>query len=117
MALCDAEAVLADLKRVIAAKPHHGSRDLAVALVELEAKHHLAEGPIERALRVYGVRLSEDLRAAARDEQVNDNGGSSADAVPAHPGHRQTTHDQEVDHDGSINGSTGPQEPRRTVRA
>lgn len=57
----DWEAVLQDLKIHLESKDSHGRRELHTKIGELEAKHSLKEGVLERALRTTGNRLSEDL--------------------------------------------------------
>jgi hypothetical protein len=57
--LVDTERVLLDLKRHLATKPHHGQRELALVIAELEAKHQIEEGLPERALRLYGMEFFE----------------------------------------------------------
>jgi hypothetical protein len=101
MALVDFERVLLELEREIQSKPHHGSRELALKLAELRARHTIHETLPEEMLRLYGVQLSEDLRAAARDKLPDLQRGSPALAEGAEPGHR---HDRLGGHDGPRNG-------------
>lgn len=76
--LTDYAAVVRDLKVHLESKDSHGRRELHTVIGELEAKHSLKEGTIERALRVYGANLSDELINAGKSSN-----GRSADGVAA----------------------------------
>lgn len=59
--LIDNEAVVQDLKAVLQEKDSWGRRELLTKIGELEAKYRISEGTIERALRVTGNRISDEL--------------------------------------------------------
>lgn len=74
MALVDYEAVVLDLEAEVAAKNSHGQRDLLRKIAELRQEHRVTEGLPERALRLYGAELGEDietLRSSGSDKQPN----------------------------------------------
>ncbi len=101
MALVDFERAWVELEAFVTSKPHHGSKDLALAMMGIKARCQEAEDMAERAFRIYGVQLHEDLRAAARQESVvplpqrerpqHSVRGSSAGAEPGVPAHVTTT--------------------------
>lgn len=64
--LVDYEAVLLDLKRHLATKPHHGQRELAVVIAQLEVKNRVEEGMPDRALRLYGLEFFEEAITSSR---------------------------------------------------
>lgn len=105
MTLVDNERVLLELEKLIQSKPHHGSRDLAMAIVELRARHTIDESLPEEMLRLYGVQLSDDLRASARDKLPDSAGGSPADVAAAAPDGRSIQTTEEVS-SGSRNEGT-----------
>lgn len=91
--LVDFEAVLLDLKRAILAKNSHGQRDLLAVISRLEVEHQLDEGTPERALRLYGVVLSDDLLRPALDGLRVDY-GDGHDTDPARvPGNERPQED------------------------
>lgn len=59
--LADHERVIRDLKIHLQSKDSHGRRELLTKIGELEAQHSIDEGTLERALRVSGNKLSEEL--------------------------------------------------------
>lgn len=63
----DSERVLQDLKVFLQSKDSHGRRELLQTIGELEARHTLSEGLPERALRLHGAILSEELKAHGSD--------------------------------------------------
>jgi hypothetical protein len=65
--LTDHERVLADLKVHLQSKDSHGRRELLTTIGELEAKHQVDEGVLERAFRVRGNKLSADLLRDGRE--------------------------------------------------
>jgi hypothetical protein len=80
--LIDHERVLLDLKRSIAAKSHHGQRDLLAEIARLEVENVVEEGVPERALRLYGVALSSDLiRPSSLEPRVALADGHNGDAL------------------------------------
>lgn len=80
----DWEAVVADLKRQLQTKDSHGRRELLTRLGELEAKHRLDEGLVERALRVSGAKLSEELIKQGRAPDGDLAAGAVANGAKAH---------------------------------
>lgn len=110
MALVDFEAVVVQMTAVIASKPHHGRRELSESLALAIAANTHDESLPELALRAYGVTLHEDLRRAARQEDVAAPAATQPRGIPSDherdsvarvdavtPAHRN-----EGDHDGSI---------------
>lgn len=80
--LIDHERVLLDLKRIIAAKSHHGQRDLLAEISRLEVENVVEEGVPERALRLFGVVLSDDLlRPPSQEPRVAPVDGHNGDAL------------------------------------
>ena len=65
--LTDHERVLADLKAHLLNKDSHGRRELLTKIGELEAQHQVDEGVLERAFRVRGNKLTEELLRDGRD--------------------------------------------------
>lgn len=59
--LVDHERAWLALKALIADKGSHGRDTLLAEMSKLEVQHTLEEGLLERALRLYGVALSDDL--------------------------------------------------------
>jgi hypothetical protein len=93
----DWQAAWEELSAHVAGRPHHGSRDLALTMLEIQARHAFAEEYLPRTLRLYGLGLQEDLRAAARQEPVNQRdtpfdarGGSAAADATGAPALRTT---------------------------
>lgn len=80
--LVDFEAVLLGLKQEILSKKSHGQRDLLAAISRLEVEHRLEEGTPERALRLFGVVLSDDLLRPALSEARAPR-GDGHDTAPA----------------------------------
>lgn len=62
--LVDSERVLLELEDFFISKNSFGSRELLRKLVELKSECRITEGVPEKALRLYGVLLSEDLISA-----------------------------------------------------
>lgn len=88
-----------------------GTNALFALMKRLEVEHSFDEEVAARAMRRYGVLLGEDLRAAARGENVVPAGSEpSGDDGAAPPGPTVTAPDhdkgQEIHH-GSIDGSPG----------
>lgn len=110
MALTDYERAWQKLEAYVTTKPAHGHRELVHAMTRFKAECAEDESFPERAFRLYGVQLHEDLRRSARDDlrdpPVNNEGGSPAFAVPAMPAHR---HNDRGGHDASN------QDPCRTT--
>lgn len=113
MALVDYERAWGQLAALISGKPHHGARDLALEMARLVAVNSVEESLPERALRLYGWQLHEDLRAAARQESVAEanqdtpvlgGDGSSFPVVPVGPDHRSMTN-------GGLGGFTNGSTP------
>lgn len=75
--LTDHERVLLKLKAHVASKKSHGQRDLLATIAALEAECAVEEGLPEKALRLFGNRLSEDL---LRQEQPQAAGNGAAGA-------------------------------------
>lgn len=93
----DWQAAWEELSAHVAGRPHHGSRDLALAMLEIQARNSFVEEHLPHTMRLYGVMMQEDLRAAARQEPVNrqDNsfdsdGGSSSVVAMSAPALRTT---------------------------
>lgn len=94
MALYDLERAWALLEEYVAAKPSHGSRDLALEMARIKATCAEDESAPERALRLYGVQLHEDLRASARGATIPDPPPTQPERsahgpMAVAPGHRQ----------------------------
>jgi hypothetical protein len=80
--LVDHEAAWLALKAAVAQKSHHGQRDLLAEMARLEVAHALVEGLPEKALRLYGVDLSEDLlRPSSRVGRVLPSDGRNGRAL------------------------------------
>lgn len=90
MALTDYERAWTELESYVASRPNHGQRGLALKMMELKAQNALDESLVERMLRMFGVRISKDLRASARDYPSDHGGDSFAGAMAVEPGHRPT---------------------------
>lgn len=98
-----------ELERFAASKPYHGSKDLALKLLELKAQHHVEDHHLAHTFIAYGVRLQEDLLAAARgetqttrDNPSNGSGDSLSGTARGEPAHRIP---------GGNDGSIRPQHP------
>lgn len=106
VALFDLERAWAELEAYVASKPSHGARDLLLRMAEVKASCAEGESLPERAFRLYGVQLHEDLRASARDAQEDPDPPSSPsrrsspERMAALPGHRSLMA-EEVDDDSS----------------
>lgn len=59
--LVDYERVVLAIKREVASKKSHGGAALLAAIAQFEVDCIVEEGLPERALRLYGVALSDDL--------------------------------------------------------
>jgi hypothetical protein len=81
--LVDYEAVLQDLRIHLETKDSHGRRELHTVLGELEAKHAIREGVTERALRIAGAKLSDELMHYGQDSTREDADGIPADELTA----------------------------------
>jgi len=68
--LVDFERAWLDLKAELDGKQGIGVDRLLALMARLEARHRLDESLAEEALRLYGVQLSQDLRALARGDHV-----------------------------------------------
>jgi hypothetical protein len=98
--LVDYERVVALLKRHATSKGSHGQRELLEVIARLEAECMIEEGLPEKALRLYGVVLSDDLlRPSLRDPRAglvdgHVEGAPAGDASPSdrrnHGGERQS---------------------------
>lgn len=96
MALTDFERAWSELERYVASKPSHGARDLALEMISIRARCAEDESMPERAMRLYGVQLHEDLRAAARDTPPTPPERSSPRAMAVKPGHHSRQEDPDV---------------------
>lgn len=81
----DHEAVLGDLKKHLQSKDSHGRRELLTKIGELEAEHGIKEGTTERALRVAGNRLSEELLRYGQEPASPVVAGAGANGSESHP--------------------------------
>jgi hypothetical protein len=96
----DYEQAWIRLGELIASKPHHGSKDLTLAMAEIASECRIPGGTLSRLLRLYGVEVEMDrLADALRDVDPQAGGGSAASGMdPAAAIANNTT--QEVN-DGS----------------
>lgn len=68
--LVDYEAAWHELVAALGERPNWGRDQLRARAAEVLSSHHVPESGPEEAMRLYGVQLNTDLRAAARDERV-----------------------------------------------
>jgi hypothetical protein len=73
--LTDYEAVVRDLRIHLEKKDSHGRRELHTVIGELEARHAILEGVTERALRIAGAKLSEQLIKDGQNPYDDDSAG------------------------------------------
>jgi hypothetical protein len=74
--LVDYEKVVLSLKAFVSAKPSHGREGLLAEISRLEAENALEEGLPEKALRLYGVVLTDALlRPALGSPSLGDSDG------------------------------------------
>ena len=99
MAVVDYEQAWVRLGELIASKPHHGSKDLALDMQRIAAECRAPEGSIPMLLRLYGVEVQMGLRAEP-DEEPDGVDRSPVDVMASRQDHRHTTTDG--GHDGSI---------------
>jgi hypothetical protein len=85
--LVDYEAVLLDLKAVLAQKKSHGGDALLLEIARLEQQHRSVEGLPEKALRLYGPELADALPSAHRPVSGAADGDNESEALDAE-GHR-----------------------------
>jgi len=97
--LVDYERAWLQLAEHVTTQSHHGSRDLALKMLELSAANTLDESSLEQALRVQGVEAL-DGPDANRDRSADADGDSVAvgDASRSRPS--PTRHDR-GGHDGA----------------
>lgn len=77
----DYERAWAELSRFTSSKTSHGQRDLAAEMVRIVGECTIEdEGLLERALRVYGVQVTEDLLSEIRSRKAP----ADVDPVGAH---------------------------------
>lgn len=81
--LTDYEAVVRDLKIHLEQKDSHGRRELHTVIGELEAKHAVLEGVTERALRIAGAKLSEQLIKYGQNPDGDGSAGEVANGSKA----------------------------------
>lgn len=93
--LVDNEAVLLGLKAVLMEKKSHGRDTLLAEIARLEVQHRIEEGVPERALRLYGVVLSDDLlspTAQIPSAGSSDGGNDRVGLDPTSPRSKENTH-------------------------
>lgn len=81
----DHEAVLQDLKKHLQSKDSHGRRELLQTIGELEAKHGVEEGTVERALRVAGNTISTELLRYGQQPSSSDIAGDGTNGRSDQP--------------------------------
>lgn len=91
----DADAAWADLAAHIESREGHGSKTLLATMRELETKHRLREGLLERVLRLY--------RGGVQIVAINPADAGPAGGLPVEPedakGTGRTVEDPEEDRD------------------
>lgn len=85
--LIDYEAVVADFRAYIETRPSHGQRDLRAKLSDLLVEHRIKEGVLEKALRVFGIDLSAQIRKLGI-LPPSDGVPVGDDTMTGDPGHR-----------------------------
>ena len=83
--LVDYERAYHELIAALGERPNWGRDQIRARAATVLAECHVPESEPERAFRLYGVQLHEDLRAAARDERVAQPPGTGHDG-PNHGG-------------------------------
>ncbi len=105
MALVDYERAWRALGQVVASKPSHGARDLALEMARLEALNAVEESVVERMLRMHGFDFAEHMRVTARalahrDTPPDHGGELLVPAMAVERDHRPNPH-PEVHSDGN----------------
>lgn len=105
MPAVDYAAAWSELARLIASKPHHGSKDLLAEMTTIAASHEVAEDLMQRALRLQGGSYTIQLvpETGAKVE-----GGSSAPEMPSGPG---SSHGNEKESHDEYEQRSDPPEP------
>lgn len=101
--LVDYEKVVRDLKVYFARKGSHGRDGLLAEIARLEAEHQLEEGLPEKALRLYGVVVSDALLRPALGAPALESLDGHVDPV----GRRPLGHRHQEDHDGHAAAAVG----------
>jgi hypothetical protein len=103
--LVDSEHVLLELESYIASRSSHGRNDLLLKITELKTAHTVTEGLPEKAIRLFGTQLSEDLIRTHPGKAPADEDSDRAPAMATAPGHRSPNGTEE--HHDTDTASTG----------